>query len=267
MTPYTFLAGDSPLLLSIPHAGTALTPDVAEALSPAAQPLPDTDWHIPELYAFAQAQGASILTGCYSRLVIDLNRPADDQPLYSSATTGLFPDVLFDGTPAFLPGKTPSASLRQQYLDQIWQPYHHQLQHELARLKQRYGYALLFDAHSIASHIPRLFAGQLPDLNLGSNDGLSCAPALESAIAATCQSQSHWSWVLNGRFRGGYITRAYGQPAQHQHAIQLELSQCNYMDEKPPFSWQPAKAQALQPMLAQIIQTFMDAAARLYRHG
>ncbi|MGM3173551.1 N-formylglutamate deformylase [Dickeya lacustris] len=267
MTPYTFLAGDSPLLLSIPHAGTGLTPEVAEALSPAAQALPDTDWHIPTLYAFAKTLGASILIGHYSRLVIDLNRPADDQPLYSSATTGLFPDVLFDGTAAFLPGKTPSAALRQRYLQQIWQPYHHKLQHELARIKQQYGYALLFDAHSIASRIPRLFDGRLPDLNLGSNSGLSCPPWLEAALVAVCQSQSRWSWVLNGRFRGGYITRAYGLPEQHQHAIQLELAQCNYMDEQPPFCWQPDKAQTLQPMLAQLVQTLMATAEHHYRIG
>ncbi|NPE53433.1 N-formylglutamate deformylase [Dickeya dadantii] len=265
MTPFTFIEGDSPLLLSIPHAGTDLTPEVAGGLSPAARPLSDTDWHIPQLYDFARELGASVLAANYSRFVIDLNRPADDRPLYTTATTGLFPDVLFDGTPAFIPGHAPSEAVRAGYLRDIWQPYHQTLQQQLARIKQRYGYALLFDAHSIASRIPRLFDGQLPDLNLGTNGGFSCAPAIESALLEACQSQYRWSWVINGRFRGGHITRAYGQPEQHQHALQLELAQCNYMSEQAPFAWQPAKARELQPMLERIVHTFMDAAARLYQ--
>ncbi|ATZ95256.1 N-formylglutamate deformylase [Dickeya fangzhongdai] len=266
MTPFTFIEGDSPLLLSIPHAGTDLTPEVADGLSPAARPLSDTDWHIPQLYDFARGLGASVLAANYSRFVIDLNRPADDQPLYTTATTGLFPDVLFDGTPAFLADRAPSETVRAGYLRDIWQPYHQQIQQQLARIKQRHGYALLFDAHSIASRIPRLFDGQLPDLNLGTNGGLSSAPEIEAALLEACQSQYHWSWVLNGRFRGGYITRAYGQPEQHQYALQLELAQCNYMSEQAPFAWQPAKARELQPMLERIVRTFMDTAARLH-HG
>ena len=170
--PYEFTAGTSPLLISIPHAGTRLTPEVAEGLSEAAQPLGDTDWHIPRLYNFARALGASVLVGNYSRFVIDLNRPSDDKPLYTTATTGLYPDTLFDGRDTFKPGKIPTDARRQDYLAQIWQPYHQRIQSELARIKQRFGYALLFDAHSIASVIPRLFDGQLPDLNLGTNKTL-----------------------------------------------------------------------------------------------
>ncbi|PWC16730.1 N-formylglutamate deformylase [Brenneria corticis] len=258
MTPFDFSAGALPLLVSIPHAGTALTPEVDAGLSEAARPLSDTDWHIPLLYDFARSMGASVLVGNYSRLVVDLNRPADDRPLYSTATTGLFPDTLFDGTPAFRDGMTPTAQQRQGYLEHIWQPYHHQLQRELARLKQQFGYALLFDAHSIASTIPRLFAGRLPDLNLGTNDGKSCGEAIAQALSARCQAQSHFSWVLNGRFKGGYITRAYGRPAERQHAVQLELAQCNYMDEHPPFRWQEQKAATLRPLLQSLVETLLQ---------
>lgn len=151
--PFSFQSGSLPLLISIPHAGTQLTPAVEAGLTDEARPLPDTDWHIPQLYDFARAMGASVLVGNYSRFVIDLNRPADDKPLYTTATTGLYPDVLFDGRPSFLPGKAPTDAERAGYLQQIWQPYHQQLQDELARLKARHGYALLFDAHSIASVI------------------------------------------------------------------------------------------------------------------
>lgn len=257
MEPFDFQTGTLPLLVSIPHAGTLLTPEVEAGLSDAARPQPDTDWHIPQLYDFVRSMGASVLIGRYSRMVIDLNRPADDTPLYASATTGLFPGTLFDGTPTFMPGKAPTQAQRDGYLQQIWHPYHQQIQQELARLKAQHGYALLFDAHSIASQIPRLFDGQLPDLNIGTNDGASCAPHVETALRASCEAQTHYSWVINGRFKGGYITRAYGQPAQQQHAVQLELAQCNYMDEQAPFAWRPEKAAALQTQLKRVVETFL----------
>lgn len=259
MTPFHFTAGKLPLLVSIPHAGTQLTPEVDAGLSDAARGLPDTDWHIPLLYDFVRDLGASVLIGHYSRFVIDLNRPADNQPLYTTATTGLYPETLFDGTPTFAEGKTPSASARQGYLDNIWQPYHQQIQQELARLKAEHGYALLFDAHSIASVIPRLFDGQLPDINIGTNEGASCSTAVIEAIQNVCTAQSDYSWVVNGRFKGGYITRAYGQPEQGVQAVQLELAQLNYMDETPPFAWQQARAAQLQKVLKPLIKAFLEA--------
>ncbi len=259
MTPFHFTAGKLPLLVSIPHAGTQLTPEVDAGLSEAARGLPDTDWHIPLLYDFVRDLGASVLIGHYSRFVIDLNRPADNQPLYTTATTGLYPETLFDGTPTFAEGKTPSASARKGYLDNIWQPYHQQIQQELARLKAEHGYALLFDAHSIASVIPRLFDGQLPDINIGTNEGASCSTAVIEAIQNVCTAQSDYSWVVNGRFKGGYITRAYGQPEQGVQAVQLELAQLNYMDETPPFAWQQARAAQLQKVLKPFIHAFLEA--------
>lgn len=255
--PLSFRAGKLPLLISIPHAGTRLTPAVEAGLSDAARPLSDTDWHIPRLYDFAHEMGASIVIGNYSRLVVDLNRPEDDQPLYSTATTGLFPETLFDGRPCFMPGKTPSPQERQSYLQQIWRPYHQQLQSELDRLKNQFGYALLLDAHSIASVIPRLFEGQLPDLNFGTNSGASCAPSLSEQLIECCQYSSSFSHVLNGRFKGGYITRAYGSPQDHQHAVQLELSQLNYMSETEPYPYLPERATHLQQLLQQLINKML----------
>lgn len=258
MNAFQFSAGKLPLLLSIPHAGTLLTPEVEAGLSDAAKGLPDTDWHIPKLYDFAREMGVSVLVGNYSRFVIDLNRPPDNQALYTTATTGLYPETLFDGTPTFKPVMTPTPQQRAGYLQHIWQPYHGKIQQELARIKQQHGYALLFDAHSIASVIPRLFGGQLPDLNLGTNDGASCSPRLAQQLTARCGAQSQFSWVLNGRFKGGYITRAYGKPQENQHAVQLELAQCNYMEEAPPFKWRGDKAAQLQPLLQQLIDTLLQ---------
>lgn len=262
MKPFEFSSGTLPLLVSIPHAGTALTPEVEAGLTDAARLLPDTDWHIPRLYEFVQSLGASVLVGNYSRFVVDVNRPADNQALYTTATTGLFPETLFDGSPTFRAGQAPDEAVRQRDLRQIWQPYHDQLAQELARLKQRFGYALLFDAHSIASVIPRLFDGQLPDINLGTNDGASCSQAIADRLTGICQQQSQFSWVLNGRFKGGYITRAYGQPEHRQQAVQLELAQVNYMDEQPPFGWREDKQRQLQPLLQGLIEGYLEEAAR-----
>jgi N-formylglutamate deformylase len=265
--PYHFIPGTAPILISIPHAGTHLTPEVASGLSDAALPLSDTDWHIPKLYDFARALGASILVGQYSRFVIDLNRPSDDKPLYTTATTGLYPDTLFDGRATFKPGMTPTDAQRQQYLDEIWQPYHQKIQSELARMKQEFGYALLFDAHSIASVIPRLFDGQLPDLNLGTNSGESCAPALSEILEKTCQQQTRFTHVLNGRFKGGYITRAYGQPENDVHAVQLELAQVNYMEEIEPFSYSEDKASELQALLKPLLAGMVLWGSERYKQG
>lgn len=265
MTPFHFTQGTLPLLVSIPHAGTLLTAEVEQGLSEAARGLPDTDWHIPLLFDFVRDLGASVLIGRYSRFVIDLNRPPDNQPLYTSATTGLFPETLFDGTPTFAPGKTPAAAQRQHYLDAIWHPYHQQIQQELARIKAEFGYALLFDAHSIASVIPRLFDGRLPDLNIGTNDGASCSAAVSAGLQAVCEQQSDYSWVINGRFKGGYITRAYGRPEQAQQAVQLELAQCNYMDEAPPFAWRQERALQLQKVLEPLIHALLAQGAESVR--
>ncbi|MCB5301099.1 N-formylglutamate deformylase [Yersinia bercovieri] len=255
--PLSFCAGKLPLLISIPHAGTRLTPAVAAGLSDAARPLSDTDWHIPRLYDFAHEMGASLVIGNYSRLVVDLNRPEDDQPLYTTATTGLFPETLFDGRPCFMSGKTPSPQERQSYLQHIWRPYHQQLQSELVRLKNQFGYVLLLDAHSIASVIPRLFEGRLPDLNFGTNSGASCAQSLSEQLLECCQHHSSFSHILNGRFKGGHITRAYGLPQQHQHAVQLELSQLNYMSETEPYPYLPERATHLQQLLQQLINRML----------
>ena len=261
---YEYIRGSIPLLISIPHAGTELEPEVASALSKEAALLPDTDWHVPVLYQFARDMGAHILIARYSRMMVDLNRPADDQPLYKTATTGLFPTTLFNGIPTFIPGKEPAAEQKERYLKEIWHPYHSKIQAVIDELKTSFGYAVLFDAHSIASHIPRLFEGKLPDLNLGTNSGESCLPRVQESLADCCGKQSY-SWVMNGRFKGGYITRAYGQPEKHQHALQLELAQCNYMEEQPPFAYQREKADRLIPVLERVVRTLFEETGKHYR--
>ncbi|TWI55615.1 N-formylglutamate deformylase/formiminoglutamase [Pseudomonas duriflava] len=249
----TFMQGRVPLLISMPHAGTQLTPAVEAGLVDAARSLPDTDWHIPRLYDFAAELGASVLSAHYSRFVIDLNRSEDDTPLYAGATTGLYPDTLFEGEPLFLEGKAPSAKERARYLDEIWRPYHRALAAELERMRQVFGYALLFDAHSIRSHIPRLFEGKLPDFNLGTFNGASCAPDMAERLEAICAGAEGYTYVLNGRFKGGHITRCYGHPAASIHAVQLELAQSTYMDEVEPFAYREDLANSTQAVLRALL--------------
>ncbi|QLC74821.1 N-formylglutamate deformylase [Pseudomonas sp. LPB0260] len=251
---FEFSPGRVPLLISMPHAGLRLTPAVEAGLVEQARGLPDTDWHIPRLYDFAAELGASTLAAGYSRYVVDLNRPADDKPLYASATTGLFPAILFDGAPLFRDGLEPSKAERARYLEEIWAPYHRTLAAELARLRSEFGYALLFDAHSIASRVPRLFEGRLPDFNLGSNDGASCSPQLAGQLQQVCAGAEGYSQVLNGRFKGGYITRHYGIPADDIHAIQLELAQCTYMDEAPPYGYRTDLAEPVRVVLRRLLE-------------
>lgn len=251
---FEFNRGRVPLLISMPHAGLRLTPAVEAGLVERARNLPDTDWHIPQLYDFAAELGASTLAAGYSRYVVDLNRPADDKPLYATATTGLYPSTLFDGTPLFREGLEPSGEERARYLADIWTPYHQALATELARLKSEFGYAILFDAHSIASQVPRLFDGRLPDFNLGTNEGASCNEQLAQQLKQVCAAAPHFSHVLNGRFKGGHITRHYGSPADNIHAIQLELAQCTYMDEVQPYSYRAELAESVRVVLRQLLE-------------
>ncbi|WP_339529403.1 N-formylglutamate deformylase [Pseudomonas mucidolens] len=249
-----FKQGRVPLLISMPHAGLRLTPAVEAGLIAQAQSLPDTDWHIPRLYDFAEALGASTLAAEYSRFVIDLNRPADDKPLYAGATTGLYPATLFEGVPLFREGMEPSKVERSTYLEQVWMPYHQTLHAELARLKAEFGYALLFDAHSIRSVIPHLFEGKLPDFNLGTFNNAACDPQLASQLEAICAEHRQYTHVLNGRFKGGHITRHYGNPAENIHAVQLELGQCTYMEEFEPFNYRADLAEPTRVVLKQLLQ-------------
>jgi N-formylglutamate deformylase len=248
--PFTLVPGEGPLLISVPHAGVELPPALAAALTPAAAGLPDTDWHVDRLMGFAQELGAGLLVARAARMVIDLNRPEDDAPLYpGQAGTGLVPTELFDGRPAW----TAPPAHRAAALEQIWRPYHAALRAELSRLRARHGHAVLWDAHSIRARVPRLFEGTLPTLNLGTNSGQSCAPSLREGLLA-CLSASPFTAVADGRFKGGHITRALGRPAEGVHAVQLEIAQHAYLDEgaSPP-PWDPARAALLQATLAEAV--------------
>jgi len=256
--PFDFAPGRIPLLVSMPHVGTELSKGLAQRLTADARSLPDTDWHLPRLYDFLTGIGASILAARFSRFVIDLNRPPDDAPLYKAATTGLCPDVLFDGRPVYRDGQAPDAAERQARLDAFWCPYHAKIEAELARMRQTFGLAVLFDAHSIRSIIPRLFEGRLPDFNIGTAEGASADVELEQRLDEIARSAHPYTHVLNGRFKGGYITRHYGRPSHGWHAVQLELAQTTYMDEEAPFRFREDKASQVRPHLRRFVEALAD---------
>lgn len=255
---FEFRAGTAPLLVSMPHVGTQLPGCLQGRLSPACVPLGDTDWHLPRLYDFVQELGASVLVGRYTRFAVDLNRPPDDTPLYTSATTGLHPDILFDGSPAFNEGQGLTKEERAGFLAEIWQPYHACIADELARIRARHGYAIIFDAHSIAGEIPRLFEGSLPDFNLGTADGKSADPALTARLAAVLREAPQYRLAVNGRFKGGYITRHYGRPEENVHAVQLEIAQRTYMREEIPYQYLPELAAEVRPVLRRFVRALLE---------
>jgi N-formylglutamate deformylase len=251
--------GSIPLLISMPHLGTGLPDDIRAMLNPVGHEVDDTDWHLDRLYDFAVGMGASMLRPTYSRYVIDLNRPADGKSLYPGQnTTGLCPLTTFDNVPLYLDGKEPDAAETARRLPLYWQPYHDALRAELDRIKAQHGYALLWEAHSIRSVIPHLFEGELPVFNFGSVDGASCAPGTAEALLALAQQLSpELPAVLNGRFKGGFITRNYGKPEQNVYAIQLELGQRSYMEEQRPYALDETLSARLKPTLEQLIRTFV----------
>ncbi|MCG6117774.1 MAG: N-formylglutamate deformylase [Aquimonas sp.] len=247
--------GQLPLLISLPHDGTAIPDDIAEHMLDSARRVPDTDWHVSTLYDFARELGASLLVPRYSRYVIDLNRPPDGAALYPGRSeTGLCPLQGFSGEPLYRSGHhSPDADEVERRRQRYWQPYHAALAGELARIKSAHGRALLWEGHSIRSEVPMLFDGRLPDLNLGTADGASCGALRLQALEALLSAQQHYSWVSNGRFKGGYITRHYGRPHEGVEAIQLELAQSTYMDERSQ-RYDAVRAGRLQALLRRMLE-------------
>ncbi len=262
---FTLQRGNAPLLVSMPHTGTDIPPELRGDYTERALGVEDTDWHLQRLYDFLPALGASVITPHYSRYVIDLNRPPDDTPMYPGASnTELCPTHFFNGDALYKEGRAPDPAERLRRRETYWQPYHAALAQELARLKAQHGIVLLWDAHSIRSEIPWLFEGRLPDLNIGTANGAAADDAITAAAAAACAGVAGVSSIVNGRFKGGYITRQYGRPAEHVHAVQLEKCQRLYMQEVAPFAYDEVLAQRIQPVLKNMVTGSLAAACKLY---
>lgn len=267
MTPHRFQDGEvfhlhqghAPLLVSLPHVGTELPAGLAERLVPRALQLEDTDWHLETLYQFAHELGASVLVPRYSRYAIDLNRPPHNEPMYPGANnTALCPTTFFSGDSLYLPGQEPDNQEVQDRVHHLWAPYHEALQSELRRLQSIHGQVVLFDAHSICESLPWLFEGRLPQLNLGTVSGGSCSPVLKERLTDVLEHQCVYSQVVDGRFKGGFITRNYGRPETHVHAVQLEMGWSCYLHDDAPWRLDGARVSQIQPLLKRLLITCRD---------
>ena len=261
--PYRYRRGSSPLIVSMPHVGTFVPHSVGRALADCAARRPDTDWHLPRLYDFLDELGATVIEATHSRYVVDVNRPPDGGNLYPGRDTPrLCPIDTFHSEPLYREGEPDVAEVARR-VEAIWRPYHRRIAVEIARVKAEHGIAVLWDAHSIVSRAPRLFEGRLADFNLGTADDASCDPALSAALIEALRKHRSFTAVLNGRFKGGYITRHFGQPGKGVHAVQLEMAQCLYMDEAPPYPFRPDLAAQVRPILQEQLELVLDAAKHL----
>jgi formiminoglutamase len=257
----TIVRGHAPLVVSIPHAGTEISSAVHSQLVSSWHARKDADWWVDRLYGFANGQGATIIRTALSRSVIDVNRDPGGQSLYpGQATTELCPTTTFDGEPLYKDGRAPDEDEIGHRRRNFFQPYHEALERELSGLGREHRTIVLFDAHSIRSCVPRLFDGELPQLNFGTNSGASCSPELIARLEEIA-GRSEYSCVTNGRFRGGYITRHYGRPANGVHAVQLELAMRAYMDEPAapsadnwPTPYDDMRAAPLRGLLTRLLE-------------
>ena len=251
--------GNTPLLITVPHAGTIVPADIKLRLTEQARVLPDTDWCVDVLYEFAKELGATLLLATHSRYVVDLNRDSKDTDLYpGQLKTGLVPLETFKGEAIYQTNEEPDTIEQINRVAAYWYPFHDAIKAEIDYIKDKFGYCMLYDAHSIASEVPRLFDNILPDLNIGTVHGSSFDEELSNRVMAACANAPFQS-VLNSRFVGGYITRHYGDPKNNVHAVQMEQTQKNYLDgEIWPIHYNPDKAAKLQSTLRAILIEMLE---------
>ena len=254
MTPVHVTPGNSPVILAFPHVGTRVPHAIVSRLNDDGRKLRDTDWHVDRLYD-GLLTGATMVRATFHRYVIDANRDPSGETLYPGQnTTGLVPSTDFDNRPIWRDGEAPGAADIAERLERFHRPYHAALAAEIERVRSLHGIAILYDCHSIRSHCPFLFEGRLPDFNIGTDNGRTCAPAIERAVVDACANAAGYTSVLNGRFRGGWTTRRYGRPEDYVHAIQMELAQSTHLrSEDMPFAYDDARAERLRVHLNAIL--------------
>ncbi|MEZ5525047.1 MAG: N-formylglutamate deformylase [Pseudomonadales bacterium] len=251
---FSYQQGNSPVIVSFPHDGMRLPPEIAPQLNELGKQVPDTDWYVNRLYNFLPELDVSFFIPEFSRYVVDLNRSSQGGALYPGQyETSVCPVATFDGEPIYREGCEPDAQEVQRRIGSYWQPYHDHIQSEIERIKALHGYAILWDAHSIRGMVPQLFDGVLPHLNFGTGGGLSCTPEILRRVTDIAYGQEYYSVVENARFKGGFITRHYGNPAENVHTIQLEINQSIYMQEGAAAALDEAKCERLRPLLKQFL--------------
>ncbi len=265
VAPYRYRYGGSPLIVSMPHSGTFVPHGLGRTMTDVAAERSDTDWHLPRLYDFLHELDATVIAATHSRYVIDVNRPPDGANLYPGRDTPkLCPTDTFDQRPLYRNGEPAAAEIARR-IETVWRPYHRRIEREIERVRAAHGVAILWDAHSIVGVQPRLFEGRLPDFNLGTADGTSCDPALAQSLFDALQRHAAFTSVLNGRFKGGHITRSFGAPSKGVHAVQMEMVEAGYMDEASPYTLRTGLAQRVRPILREQLEIALSFARRLRR--
>ena len=253
MKPIRIRRGNSPVILALPHTGTYVPKDIEARLNSTGRKLADTDWHVDRLYR-GLLPGASIVRANFHRYVIDANRDPSGASLYPGQnTTGLCPETDFDGREIYMAGQAPESDEIERRRLAFHAPYHETIESEITRLRKIHKTVVLYDCHSIRSRVPFLFEDVLPDFNIGTNGGVTCSSRLEKLTAEICKNAQGFSSVVNGRFKGGWTTRHYGNPSAGVHAIQMELAQSIYMDEAPPWTYQPKRARDARRVLRTLL--------------
>ncbi|MBO9460349.1 N-formylglutamate deformylase [Labrenzia sp. R5_0] len=268
MQPVDVFRGDGPVVLGVPHAGTFVPDDIKARFNDTGLKLADTDWHVDRLYSDL-LPGATMVKANFHRYVIDANRDPEGVSLYPGQnTTTLCPTTDFDGRPIYQSGMEPETGEIEARRLAWHAPYHAALQAEMERVRAKHGVAILYDCHSIRSVVPFLFEGTLPDFNTGTNNGTTCASAIEAAVVACTQAAEDYTSILNGRFKGGWTTRHYGRPAEGFHAIQMELAQKTHLaTEDTPFAYDEAKADRLRTHLKDILSALENLAPSLFQNN
>ena len=264
MSAYEVRQGSSPVILGLPHTGTDVPDDIWARLNDNGQILADTDWHIHRLYD-GLLDNITTVRATFHRYCIDANRDPAGVSLYPGQnTTTLIPETDFDGAAIWKDGEAPKEADVADRVARFHKPYHDALAAEIERVKAIHGVAILYDCHSIRSHIPFLFGGKLPDFNVGTDLGKTCDPRIEAAVVKVTANAAGYTSILNGRFKGGWTTRHYGQPETGVHAIQMELAQSTHLaTETLPFAYGEAKAELLRIHLKAILQQLEQVAATL----
>lgn len=259
MTAVDVWQGSGPVIFAAPHASIVTPHPVVDGLNAVGLALADTDWHVDELHEGLLAN-ATFVRARFHRYVIDANRDPSGESLYPGQfTTALCPTTDFEGAAIHLEGAAPDALEIARRVESYHRPYHAALDAEIARVREAHGVALVYDCHSIRSRLPKLFEGELPALNIGTNGGETCAPELE-AIVAEAAERSDFSSVVNGRFKGGWTTRRVGRPAAGVHAIQMEIAQRSYLEaEEAPWSYDEGKAGRLRAVLRPMLHRLEEA--------
>ncbi len=263
MNPVETIPGESPVILAMPHTGLYVPDEVKASLNDTGQALADTDWYVDRLYQDL-LPGATIVRATFHRYVIDANRDPTGVSLYPGQnTTKLCPTIDFLNVPIYRDKCEPDDEEIERRRAAFHAPYHEALKTEIERVRATYGLAVLYDCHSIRSEVPFLFEGKLPDFNIGTNHGVTCDRKIEQEVFETCTAAEGYSSVLNGRFKGGWTTRHYGQPSRGIHAIQMELAQSTYMSETVPWEYLPALATRVRPHLKAVLDGIQDMARNL----